>query len=1255
MFLQLRNDDILSEWLSYTSLTLAKQMQFPTDFATTDHEILASVSKTYSLIEEPFSKFAMALIVILSRHCNPNIEIGIDKLLFKCAVSDTDTCQDILEHLKLKSNYSNATSAAGISLVSSSKSSSPVEFSIEMLPNIKKLQFKANLSYNSAIYLQDRMNDILNQIDLVLRVPLTTEVFKINLITDLASSVLPVPTSDLHWNEWPGSIVSIFRSNSESHPDSTCVVDDFMNYSYGDIFSLSNKVSHFLTNSKLSKGDVCTVFAYRGVELVIAIMGILGANLTVNIIDPLYPSDRQIIYLKVAQPKAVIHIDRSGELQPSVLAFINDSNPNCFLTNFSVRNRSISSTPSIDDISSTPLPIDIGPEDIATLSFTSGSTGIPKGVLGRHYSLTHYYPWMSDKFCLSKADRFTMLSGIAHDPIQRDIFTPLFLGAQLHIPSVDVIHNGLISKWVNDNQLSVTHLTPAMGQLVVNNAVSMPCLKNAFFVGDVLTRRDVTKLQRVALNASIINMYGTTETQRSVSYFLIPNKHEFPSFLLSKHIMSAGIGMNDVQLLILNNNSKLCSIGELGEIYIRSGGLAKGYKEDSDVLSTAKFVVNPFTNNSYDRCYKTGDLARYLPNGHAECIGRMDDQIKIRGFRIELGEIDIHLSNYPLIKSNITLIKRDENEEHVLVSYVVLKDSHENAIESIKKHLCSVLPSYSIPNIFILLPFLPLTPNGKIDKNALPIVNPPTSPSYESMTYHESQLSQILNKLKLSIKLNDDFFTNGMHSILATRFLYECNLVNIIIKMNDLYKFNTIHKLAQHVMNSEDEYNSGYETEKNDESYRLKVPVLRNEIDLINKASRQLLLDYKPVSTGIKHKSVFLTGSTGYLGSFILNELLVNKCTVYCLIRGNDLDHCKSKLITAMKQYGNEIEDGLIHSSVDERIPGPCVVVVRGDLSLPLLGLSDSLFNSISVMSDVVIHNGALVHWVYPYNRLEASNVNSTVEAYRISCNKKIKPLIFISSTSVLGNDGTVVHEGDSLASHYPVTGYGQSKWTSECILKNQPLPTNIIRPGYIVGHSVKGYTNTDDFIFRMVKGSQVLKCAPIISNHINMCTVDYVSSVVLASVDSAMKYNNVFMTWQSTDFTFTDLFGYCANYMDIIPIEYKEWKTRLQMNVNDVLMPLLHFVTDDLPSNTKGVKLNDDNCKKLIASILSRDGILIENKSIQSCIRRMLGYLISVGYIKCDDVNRLSEWQALVDIKHEELPHLDMWEHSRVTQRSRE
>lgn len=487
--------------------------------------------------------------------------------------------------------------------------------------------------------------------------------------------------------------------------------------------------------------------------------------------------------MQVAQPRALIVLKGAGEIHASVRQFYTTELtivvevPSLYISPSGDLEISSSSSGDTDVLKSyrhladTDPDIVLGPDSIGTLSFTSGSTGIPKGVMGRHFSLTHFFPWMGERFGMGEKERFTMLSGIAHDPIQRDckcsssplrqsiliaaffgvVFTPLFFGAELHIPTADDIGTpGRLAEWVAFSKISVTHLTPAMSQLLCTQSTTgeIHSLVNAFITGDMLTKRDCLRVQSLFPSARIINMYGSTETQRAVSYYAIPPATVEPSFLeKQKDIIPAGVGMIDVQLLVVNRQDKnvLCAVGEVGEIYIRSGGLSEGYLDEK--ARAEKFWTNWFADSIErvdtilhprgggrpgpeaeqwkgvrDRMYRSGDLGRYLPNGNVECSGRADNQVKIRGFRVELGEIDTLLSQHPLVQENATMVRENKDQEKILVSYFVpvegpsldtfvsddeggvssgVEDDmrrYRKVIKDIRDHLKSKLASYSVPS-----------------------------------------------------------------------------------------------------------------------------------------------------------------------------------------------------------------------------------------------------------------------------------------------------------------------------------------------------------------------------------------------------------------------------------------------------------------------------------------------------------------------------------------------------------------------------
>ncbi|THH11455.1 hypothetical protein EW146_g8036 [Bondarzewia mesenterica] len=1120
------------------------------------------------------------------------------------------------------------------------------------------------------------------------------------LLTPGQRSTLPDPTADLNWCDFKGAITDIFSRNARKWPDRPCVIQSVSAvnlsdvqekhiFSYETILRSSNILAHHLIQGGVQREDVVMVYAHRSVDLVVAVMAVLKAGATFSVIDPAYPPSRQTVYLRVAQPRGLVVLRGAGTISPTVRKFISTELQICvevpaleLLSDGNVVGGAgidgtdvLSAQTSLADMDPDVV---LGPDSVGTLSFTSGSTGIPKGVKGRHYSLTHFFPWMGQRFGIGEQSKFTMLSGIAHDPIQRDMFTPLFFGAQLHVPTADDIGTpGRLAEWMADSEVTVTHLTPAMGQLLSAQATrQIPTLLNAFFVGDVLTKRDCTRLQSLATNVRIINMYGTTETQRAVSYFAIPNVAEDPTFLATqKDIMPAGEGMVDVQLLVVNRNDRNipCAVGEVGEIYVRSGGLAEGY---SDAEATAqKFVTNWFAQAATprpdtilrpaagqpgpeakywkgvrDRMYRSGDLGRYMPDGVVECTGRADDQVKIRGFRIELGEIDTHLSRHPLVRENVTLVRRDKDEEKILVSYFVPLDGpaldgfesdipdgedvvggirkYRRLIKDIREHLKTKLPTYSVPTLFVPLKRMPLNPNGKIDKPALPFPDTAQAASVEpkalaaqKMTPTEQAMqnlwSKILPNAPSPIAVDESFFDLGGHSILATRLIFEIRKAFVVnAPLGLIFEQPTISGLASAVddlRNSDLGLANGAPSAtlppaKNAKKAAPPVVEYGNDYETLLSKLRP---SYPPLPADFSSRmlTVFLTGATGFLGAFILRDLLSQEDRVHkviCLVRASSPEKALQRLREGATDRGVWDEQWLNSGRLE---------VVHGDLDQELFGLGKGVWDRVSNEADVILHNGALVHWVYPYERLRSVNVIGTLTAIELASTGKQKSLVMVRGG---------VPESDDLegARHTLKTGYGQSKWVSEKLLfeaGRRGLRGHILRPGYVVGDSKTAVTNTDDFIWRMVKGCIQLGLVPNINNTVNMVPVDHVAHcTALAAIaplpDAPLSVLHVQARPLPTfnDFLSSlDHFGFPTSQC-----EYLVWRRKLEKHVMEVqdnaLFPLLHFVLDDLPTSTKAPNLDDSNMRAVLRPHTPILNMTVEN----DLMGKYLAWLVQAGFL---------------------------------------
>ncbi|CAI4058807.1 hypothetical protein N7582_001204 [Saccharomyces uvarum] len=1156
-----------------------------------------------------------------------------------------------------------------------------------------------NLIYNSLLYSNDRVSVIADQFTQYLTAALSNPsvcITKISLITASSKNCLPDPTKELGWCDFVGCIHDIFQDNAEAFPERTCVVetpalnsDKSRSFTYQDINRTSNIVAHYLIETGIKRGDVVMIYSSRGVDLMVCVMGVLKAGATFSVIDPAYPPARQTVYLGVAKPRGLIVIRSAGQLDQFVEDYIKDEldivsriDSIAIQENGAIEGGNVNESGDVlaayEHLKDTRSGVVVGPDSNPTLSFTSGSEGIPKGVLGRHFSLAYYFNWMSKQFNLSENDKFTMLSGIAHDPIQRDMFTPLFLGAQLYVPTQDDIGTpGRLAEWMGKYGCTVTHLTPAMGQLLTAQATTaFPKLHHAFFVGDILTKRDCLRLQSLAENCRIVNMYGTTETQRAVSYFEVKSKNDDPNILKNlKDVMPAGKGMLNVQLLVVNRNdsTQICGIGEIGEIYVRAGGLAEGYRGLPD-LNKEKFVDNWFVEKNHwnyldknsgepwrqfwlgprDRLYRTGDLGRYLPNGDCECCGRADDQVKIRGFRIELGEIDTHISQHPLVRENITLVRKNADNEPTLITFMVPRfdkpeelSKFQSEIPSqvasdpivkglvgyhllakdIKTFLKKRLASYAMPSLIVVMDSLPLNPNGKVDKPKLQFPTPKQLNSVAENTVSEiddSEFTDVERKIRdlwldilptkpASVSPDDSFFDLGGHSILATKMIFTLKKkLQIDLPLGTIFKYPTIRAFAAEI--------NRIQTSDGSSQGEPKATVAADYSKDAKKLVETLPSSYPSRESFIEPNSakgkttinVFVTGVTGFLGSYILADLLNRSPKNYNFrvlahVRAKDEKSAFERLHKAGVTYGTW------HDKFASSIQ-----IVLGDLSKRQFGLSDEKWTDLANTVDVIIHNGALVHWVYPYAKLRDANVISTINVMNLAAVGKPKFFDFVSSTSTLdteyfyslsdklvsqGKSG-ILESDDLMESASGLGGgYGQSKWAAEYIIRRageRGLRGCIVRPGYVTGASANGSSNTDDFLLRFLKGSVQLGKIPDISNTVNMVPVDHVARVVVATALNPPKENELAVAQVTGHprILFKDYLYTLHDYGYDVDVEnYSDWKKTLEASVIDrnednALYPLLHMVLDNLPQSTKAPELDDRNAVVSLKKDISWTGV---------------------------------------------------------------
>ncbi|MGI6854730.1 amino acid adenylation domain-containing protein [Mesorhizobium sp. 1B3] len=607
--------------------------------------------------------------------------------------------------------------------------------------------------------------------------------------------LLPDPTTTLTFT---GSslIFDSFLHQANASPNATALVYRNEHCSYGALEQISRGVANALLARHIRSHDRILIVSDRSPALVFAILGAARAGVPFSVVDAAYPKARIASVGDILEPSVVlicggIPVDAATYLPKSCVE-------KCATLRISERPRATLEAFSLSDGQNKSA--DLDPNRPAYIVFTSGSTGQPKGVVTGHAPLCHFVDWHAHEHHLSRDDRFSLLSGLSHDPIFRDIFTPLSIGASLHIPDQNTISDApQLTNWFLKEQISVAHLTPAMGEIIIMGAegksLRFSALRYLFWGGDVLTQRTYSGLYKIAPDAKQINFYGTTETPQAMAHFEVPSQ----SSGIRKYPIGHGIA--DVQVLVMRDTGTLAEVGELGEVWIRTPYLSRGYINDKDETQ-AKFIINPFTNAARDICYRTGDLGRYLPDGDVEFVGRADDQVKIRGFRVDPAEVSAALASISGIKQAAVSARDDALGTRQLVGYFTRERDSDISSRQVRELLEQVLPSYMVPASIIRLENFPLLPNGKIDR--LKLTNLEEAPEQSDYIAPADDIERTLAKIWQDalglerVGVTESFLALGGDSLSAMQALIRMRKHGISTEVaRGIFQGRTIRQIAQ--------------------------------------------------------------------------------------------------------------------------------------------------------------------------------------------------------------------------------------------------------------------------------------------------------------------------------------------------------------------------------------------------------------------------------------------------------------------------
>ena len=589
----------------------------------------------------------------------------------------------------------------------------------------QKSKSRLDLVYNRDLFSPQRMEEMLHQFRSLLQQVVQNPDELISAFSLWhGASALPHPEVPLK-GDVKELLPSRFSLQAAAVNERIALVDARSSWTYGTLEACSNQLAHRLRAGGIQSQDIVVIFGEKCASLAWAMLGVLKAGAAFAILDPQYPDSRLADYVRAARPAGWITLESSVANGNRSTALLEDSG--CKLVLSVAGNEQAAALRFCAQYPQDPPSISIQAEDPAYVVFTSGTTGKPNAVVTPHAALAHFLNWHTSTFKFEGDDKFSMLSGLSHDPVLRDVFSPLWIGATLCIPTRETVAvPRALRSWIREQQISVAHVTPGLVTLLsegwqTETELPLQSLRYVFLGGEVLTHGLVGQFYELAPAANCVNFYGASETPQAMAYYTIPPPKEKKGQALLKQTVPIGRGIADVQLLVVNSAGQMAGIGELGEIFVRTPFLSQGYLHN-EPLTRQKFVANPFTGTQGDKVYKTGDLGRYLADGNVEFHGRLDGQLKVRGFRIEAAEIENVLRGHASVGNAVVCARQDGKGRDLLAAYVVCAGEVEQKklFAELKTLVRAQLPEYMVPAVFVVLKSLPLTPNNKVNYRALP-------------------------------------------------------------------------------------------------------------------------------------------------------------------------------------------------------------------------------------------------------------------------------------------------------------------------------------------------------------------------------------------------------------------------------------------------------------------------------------------------------------------------------------------------------
>ncbi|KEO82562.1 hypothetical protein EL26_14340 [Tumebacillus flagellatus] len=617
------------------------------------------------------------------------------------------------------------------------------------------------LAYDEVLYGQQDAQRMLDSLELLLRHAVEqpdTPVKNLNILTDQELEHLLVTLNQTEHEVPYDTVHQMFELQVERTPDAVAIVCDGHAFTYRELNARANQLAHRLREWGVQKDTLVAVYLERTSDLPPALYGVLKAGGAYVPLDPTYPEERLSAILEDANCPIVLTVrslrDKLPDHGARVLCLDEEA-------------QELAARP---DGNPEPMTDSHG---LMYLLYTSGSTGKPKGVMIEHHSVVNLFVDLSRVNPPTGDDVMLALASISFDISVAELFWTVCQGITTVLVPYDGEQYGNYDRFLQLPQqygigpVTMMQTTPSRGKMLFDEPGSqrfLASLQTWWFAGEPLPTAFIENL-RAKTPAVIVNLYGPTETTVYSTVYVSAGGETLPFLPMGRAIINT-------KLYVLDEERQPVPIGAKGELYIANRGVGRGYLNRPD-LTAERFLADPFSGTSGGRMYKSGDLARYLPDGTLEILGRSDDQVKIRGFRIEIGEVESVLAQHPGVEKCAVTVWQKDTMEKRLVGYVVPKNDQSVTAESLRKFLAEQLPEYMIPSMFMPVGEIPLTPNGKTDRKSLP--KPDVDAMVSEQEYvaprneMEEQVAAIWSAVlgKEAVSVESKFYELGGDSILA--------------------------------------------------------------------------------------------------------------------------------------------------------------------------------------------------------------------------------------------------------------------------------------------------------------------------------------------------------------------------------------------------------------------------------------------------------------------------------------------------------